>query len=218
MHKTLAPEQEIFLRQGSCTEHPPRECAHEFGKGGTRQEVARPVPTTQPLRSWCSVSADSQAIRGIQHGTEQTAQQQKEGSLRTFWCTANRKAGGQEELRRWSLAAAVLATLALGATPAAWAQENQEKKADLTEVSIESLMNVEVTSASKKEQKLSRVAAAIFVITKEDIRRSGATNIADLLRMVPGVNVAQINANTWAVSARGFNFEFANKLLVLIAL
>src|SRR4029077_16567006 len=73
-----------------------------------------------------------------------------------------------------------------------------------------------VTSVSKKEQKLSSVAAAIFVITQEDIRRSAATNIPDLLRMVPGLDVAQNNANTWAISARGFNLQFANKLLVLI--
>jgi iron complex outermembrane recepter protein len=87
---------------------------------------------------------------------------------------------------------------------------------DLTQVSIENLMNMEVTSASKKGQKLSQVAAAIFVITQEDIRRSGALSIPDLLRMVPGLDVAQINANTWAISARGFNLQFANKLLVLI--
>jgi iron complex outermembrane receptor protein len=54
------------------------------------------------------------------------------------------------------------------------------------------------------------------VITPEDIRQSGATNIPDLLRMVPGMDVAQINSNTWAISARGFNFQFASKLLVLI--
>jgi iron complex outermembrane receptor protein len=77
-------------------------------------------------------------------------------------------------------------------------------------------MNLEVTSVSKKGQKLSQVAAAIFVITPEDIRQSGATNIPDLLRMVPGMDVAQINSNTWAISARGFNFQFASKLLVLI--
>ena len=87
---------------------------------------------------------------------------------------------------------------------------------DLSEASLEQLMNIEVTTVSKKEQKLSRVAAAIFVITQEDIRRSGARNIPDLLRMVPGVDVAQVDANTWAVSARGFNDIFANKLLVMI--
>src|SRR5580693_8257371 len=87
---------------------------------------------------------------------------------------------------------------------------------DLSDKSLEDLMNMQVTSVSKKEQKLSQVAAAILVITQEDIRRSGATNIPDLLRMVPGLDVAQINGNTWAISARGFNLQFANKLLVLI--
>jgi iron complex outermembrane receptor protein len=60
------------------------------------------------------------------------------------------------------------------------------------------------------------VAAAIFVITQEDIRSSSALNIPDLLRMVPGLDVARINANTWAISSRGFTLQFANKLLVLI--
>ena len=87
---------------------------------------------------------------------------------------------------------------------------------DLTSLKIEDLMNVDVTSASKKEQKLSQVPGAIFVITTEDIRRSGATNIPDLLRMVPGLEVAQINPSTWAISARGFNGQYSNKLLVLI--
>jgi outer membrane receptor protein involved in Fe transport len=87
---------------------------------------------------------------------------------------------------------------------------------DLTSMNIEDLMNIKVTSASKKEQKLSRTAIAVFVITPKDIRRSGATNIPDLLRMVPGMNVAQINGSTCANSARGFNQQFSNKLLVMI--
>jgi len=93
----------------------------------------------------------------------------------------------------------------------------QEAK-DAAGLDLEQLasMNVKVTSVSKTEQSMSQVAAAIFVITQEDIRRSGATNIPDLLRMVPGMDVAQINANNWAISARGFNSQFANKLLVLI--
>jgi iron complex outermembrane receptor protein len=95
-------------------------------------------------------------------------------------------------------------------------QTSPAQQGDLTQLSIENLMNMEVTSASKKEQKLSRVAAAIFVITQEDIRRSGAMNIPDLLRMVPGLEVAQINANTWAISARGFNEQFSAKLQVMI--
>jgi iron complex outermembrane receptor protein len=85
---------------------------------------------------------------------------------------------------------------------------------DLSKLSVEDLMNVQVTSAGRKDQKLSRVAAAVFVITQEDIRRSGALNIPDLLRMVPGLDVAQINGNTWAISSRGFNGQYSNKLLV----
>src|ERR1700738_2163135 len=75
---------------------------------------------------------------------------------------------------------------------------------DLTQFSLEDLMNVQVISVSKKEQKLAKTGAAIFVITQEDIRRSGATNIPDLLRMVPGVNVARVDHTNWAISARGF--------------
>jgi iron complex outermembrane recepter protein len=98
-------------------------------------------------------------------------------------------------------------------TMPAWSQQDSS---DLTAKSLEDLMNVQVTSVSKKEEKLSRTAAAIFVISTEDIQNSGATNIPDLLRMVPGMNVAQINANAWAISARGFNAEFSNELLVMV--
>jgi iron complex outermembrane recepter protein len=87
---------------------------------------------------------------------------------------------------------------------------------DLSSLNIEDLMNFKVTSVRKADQKMSQVAAAAFVIGQEDIRRSGATNIPDLLRLVPGLDVARINANTWAISARGFNSQFANKLLVLV--
>lgn len=87
---------------------------------------------------------------------------------------------------------------------------------DLTELNIEDLMEVEVSSVARKTQKISDTAAAIFVITQEDIRRSGVTNIPDALRMVPGIQVARINSSQWAVSSRGFNARFSNKLLVLI--
>ncbi len=86
----------------------------------------------------------------------------------------------------------------------------------LFEMSIEELMSLRVTSVSKKEQKLSESAAAVFVITNEDIRRSGATSIPEVLRMVPGLQVARIDANKWAVTSRGGNGYFANKLLVLV--
>ncbi len=87
---------------------------------------------------------------------------------------------------------------------------------DLTEMSIEDLMAIEVTTVSRKSQHLSQTTAAVFVITQEDIRRSGVTNIAQALRMVPGLQVARIDANKWAISSRGFNGQFANKLLVLM--
>jgi iron complex outermembrane receptor protein len=92
----------------------------------------------------------------------------------------------------------------------------QQESADLADRSLTDLMNVQVTSVSKTAEPLSRTAAAIFVITQEDIRRSGATNIPDLLRLVPGMDVAQINSNTWAISARGLNGQFSNELLVLL--
>jgi len=87
---------------------------------------------------------------------------------------------------------------------------------DLTTMSIEDLMNVKVTSVSRTEEKLSRTASAVFVIGPEDIRGSGALNIPDLLRMVPGVDVAQLTSNTWAIGVRGLNGRFSNKLLVLL--
>jgi len=87
---------------------------------------------------------------------------------------------------------------------------------DLTELSLEDLMNIRVTSTSRRPQSVAESAAAVFVITQEDIRRSGVTSIPEALRMVPGVQVARIDANKWAISARGFNGRFANKLLVMI--
>ncbi len=87
---------------------------------------------------------------------------------------------------------------------------------ELLRLDLEQLMNVEVTSVSKKEQRLSQVAAAVYVITHEDIRRSGATCIPEALRMAPGVQVSRIDANKWAVSVRGFNSRWSNKLLVLM--
>ena len=86
----------------------------------------------------------------------------------------------------------------------------------LLDLSLEELLHVEITSAAKKAQTVAETAAAAFVITREDIRRSGAHNIPEALRLAPGVEVAQIDGNKWAVSVRGFNGRFANKLLVLM--
>lgn len=92
----------------------------------------------------------------------------------------------------------------------------EEFQDNLIDLSLEQLMEIEVTTASKIEVKLFDTPAAVYVITAEDIRRSGVRSIPDALRIVPGVDVAQINSNEWAVSIRGFNDSFANKLLVLV--
>ncbi len=87
---------------------------------------------------------------------------------------------------------------------------------DLTRLSLEDLMQIQITSVSRAPEKFSHAAAAVTVITSEDIRRSGATTIAEALRMAPGLDVARVDSHSWAISARGFNDVFANKLLVMI--
>ena len=91
--------------------------------------------------------------------------------------------------------------------------EDQNPALDL---SVEDLLNVQVTSVAKKAQSLNDAPAAVFVISNEDIKRSGVTSIPDALRLAPGLDVARIDANQWAVSSRGFNGRFADKLQVLI--
>ncbi len=104
-------------------------------------------------------------------------------------------------------------------------EEMAEQKAlieSLMQLDLEELLNIDVmsvsaTTASKKEQTLANTAAALFVITQEDIRRAGITNIPEALRMAPGLQVARIDANKWTVSARGLSGgQLGNKLLVLI--
>jgi iron complex outermembrane receptor protein len=98
----------------------------------------------------------------------------------------------------------------------AQATQNSSSANDIANKSIDELMNVDVTSVSRKEQKLSRTPAAVYVITQEAIERSGANTIPDLLRMAPGVQVAQVEADRWAISVRGFNDIYSNKVLLLI--
>jgi len=113
---------------------------------------------------------------------------------------------------RWKIwvTSSVLALLLSATLPA------QRQGPDLSSATIEELMNVRVTSVSKHPQSLRESAAAVSVVTAEDIARSGANSIPELLRRVVGMNVARINATTWAISARGFNSQWANKMLVLI--
>jgi iron complex outermembrane recepter protein len=84
----------------------------------------------------------------------------------------------------------------------------------LKDLSIEELSNIEVISASKREERLSDAPTSVFVITSEDIRRSGVTSLPEALRLAPNLQVARVSANEYAISARGFNGTAANKLLV----
>jgi len=87
---------------------------------------------------------------------------------------------------------------------------------DYFELGLEDLLSVEVTSVAKKKQTLNEVAAAVFVITQKDIQRSGVTSVPEALRMAPGIQVAKMDANKWAITSRGFNSQMTNQLLVLI--
>ncbi len=109
--------------------------------------------------------------------------------------------------------------LVVWATMAGWppGEVKAEKISnDLEKLTLEELMSIKITSVSKKEEKLSKSPAAIYVITQEDIRRSGVTSIPEALRMAPGLEVAHLDANKWAIASRGFNSRFASKLLFLI--
>src|SRR5688572_26245914 len=88
--------------------------------------------------------------------------------------------------------------------------------ADLVELGLEDLLNIEVTSVSRRAERLADAAASIYVITGEDIRRSGVRTLPEALRLAPNLQVARLNATKYAISARGFNNAIGNKLLVLI--
>jgi iron complex outermembrane receptor protein len=105
------------------------------------------------------------------------------------------------------LAGLVAASAALGA---------EESARDLADLSLEEIGNIQITSVSRQAERLSVAAASIFVITGEDIRRAGATSLPEALRLAPNLQVARVNARSYAVSARGFNNAIGNKLLVLI--
>jgi len=95
-------------------------------------------------------------------------------------------------------------------------QRDQDSGQPLKQLSLEELGNIEVTTASKEPEEVWKTPAAVFVITQEDIRRSGATSIPEVLRLAPGVEAAQVDSDHWSVSIRGFGAELASKLLVMI--
>jgi iron complex outermembrane receptor protein len=94
--------------------------------------------------------------------------------------------------------------------------DDQAATGNLKHLSLEELGDVEVTTASKEPEQVWRTPAAIYVITQEDIRRSGATSLPEVLRLAPGVEVARIDSDHWAIGIRGFGGEFSKSLLVMI--
>jgi iron complex outermembrane receptor protein len=105
--------------------------------------------------------------------------------------------------------------LGLGAASQASAHEDESTPTALKRLSIEQLMDVEVTSVSKTRESLLNAAAAVSIVTDEDIRRSGATTVPEALRFVPGLFVARVTSNSWSVSSRGFSGVNSQELLVL---
>ena len=111
----------------------------------------------------------------------------------------------------------ILATAAMLLLPSVvGAQDALTSPSQLKRLSLEELTKIEITSAARRPESLSLTPAAVAVLTPEDITRSGFTSIPELLRLVPGLNVARVDSQTWAITSRGFNDVFANKLLVMI--
>jgi iron complex outermembrane recepter protein len=116
---------------------------------------------------------------------------------------------------RQLVAAMAVALLSMASSVRAYSDEVMTPE-QLKRMSLEELMDIEVISVSRRPEKLARVASAIQVITGDDIRRSGATSLPEALRLAGNLDVARKNSHDWAISARGFNTELANKLLVMI--
>jgi len=119
---------------------------------------------------------------------------------------------------RW-VAYASVAALAVAMQPGIASGANvmtASAQDELADLSLEELSNIEITSVSRHAEPLSQAAASIFVITAEDIRRSGANSLPEVLRLAPNLQVARVNTGQYAISARGFNNAIGNKLLVLI--
>jgi iron complex outermembrane recepter protein len=113
------------------------------------------------------------------------------------------------------LLSGLFVAIAAGSSPAQTASGNQAKES-LREMTLEQLGNVEVTSVTKEPQEVWKTPAAIYVITQQDIQRSGATSIPAALRLAPGVEVARIDSNKWSIGIRGFGSRLARDVLVLI--
>src|SRR5947209_4955836 len=117
---------------------------------------------------------------------------------------------GLFSMPRASIPLLLLAALAKGQ------EAGQESDGRLKGLSLEQLGNIEVTTVSKEPTRVARTPAAIYVITQEDIRRSGATSLPEALRLAPGVEVARIDSVRWSIGVRGFGGRLSRGLLVLI--
>ena len=102
------------------------------------------------------------------------------------------------------------------APPQETEQEREASRALLRSMTLDEILQVRVTTPSLREQAVLSVPAAIQVLRGDDLRRLGVRNLPDALRLVPGMNVARMDGNRWAVSSRGFNDVFSNKLQVLM--
>jgi iron complex outermembrane recepter protein len=116
-------------------------------------------------------------------------------------------------IRAQTLAALLLAT---GAGRADNPAAGQESPGQLKQLSLEELGKLEVTTVSKEPEQVRKTPVAIYVLTEEDIRRSGATSIPEVLRLAPGVEVARIDSDHWSIAIRGLSGQFSKSLLVLV--
>src|SRR3970282_2684118 len=105
----------------------------------------------------------------------------------------------------------VLASLCLSSAGAAGAQGTALAARDLADLSLEQLANVVVSSVSRRDEPLARAPASVYVITSDDIRRSGATSLPEALRLAPHLQVARVDSSQYAITARGFSSPTANK-------
>jgi iron complex outermembrane receptor protein len=121
------------------------------------------------------------------------------------------------ESRRWIVCLLLVSSYGLSSRHAFCAAESESLSIGaLKQMSIEELMNLDVTSVSKQPEPYGRAPAAIQVITHDEIRRSAASSIPEALRLADNLDIAQVNSHDWAISARGFNAALGNKLLVMI--
>src|SRR5256884_9628340 len=108
----------------------------------------------------------------------------------------------------------LICVLAVSTVPAR--AQQRDSLQTLKQLTLDQLMNVEVTSVSRRPERLSQTASAIQVITQDDIRQSGASRLPEALRLASNLQVAQVDARQWPISARGFISTTANQLLVIV--